>query len=483
MPLFNPDTEMDLGGDLDFDLYTPQEGYASARALELGTSVDGHQIPLNSVSQLDYTSPQTTPPQQPRHSPAPSAPWNRISPPGPQSTATPILAPSRQVSLRSVYGFAVVEQDGMDYAPAPGFLGNQQQVFEDDGYDWSSHAEFPGNYRDGNNNRPEMDRFGSVRQVTQNYENHFQSLVEGGGIHQAGTAPGYLGYSDFGQVESNRSMPKTAKKPTRNQSTKRTPTVEEDLEEDGVEADHTVVQQVHKDRYESDFGKLRLRISEAALSFIRDGWVVLKDKGVPCFKPNGGAWKKSPRNRHKYGEGQVWMNSDEATFRDALFWALGRDMPNRSPHSDPKFRDSYAEARAEKSHELERYLDAGRVEGMMDAAAMHSNRQSRLRNLQQLIPDNPAGRPQRSLAQAIVNAIAGKHVDLDALAAHIKDPAAFEYAPLPAWMQVDPVYLQPGPAADRFIQEYLADWRDEKRAADYWRKEAGWAFAYGAGAR
>ncbi|KAL5318009.1 hypothetical protein ACEPPN_015113 [Leptodophora sp. 'Broadleaf-Isolate-01'] len=484
MPLFNPETDMDLSGDLDFDLYTPQEGYASARGLELGTSADGYQIPFRCVSQLEHASPQSTPPRSPppRSSPH-SAPQTRLAPPIPQLTATPAHAPSGLFSSPPTHGSAIDVGDRMDYTPTIGSLNNSLQFVDDDENDRSSHVEFAGVHLDRMNNAPAIGPFPNARQFVKGDDNDWSSHVEFADVHRDRITRGFRDRGDDDLVEPKPSKPRGAKKTTSTKRTikKATKSIPTEPVEDALEEDQTVVQKVHKDRYQSDFGMLRLHLSEATVSFIRDEWAVLKDKGVPCFKPAGGAWKTN--QRHKYGEGQVWINSDEATFRDALFWALGRDMPNRTPQCELKYRDSYTEGRVEKSHELERYLDAGRVEGMMDAAVMHSNRQARLRNLQQLIPRSPVGRPKRSLAQAIVNAIAGKHVDLDALGARIKDPAKFGHGPLPASMQVDPVYLQPGPATDKFIQKYLLDWMNEKRAADDSRKDAGRALASAAGAR
>ena len=242
-----------------------------------------------------------------------------------------------------------------------------------------------------------------------------------------------------------------------------------DEEEEGEEEEEDTPRQVvHKDRYQSDFGKHRIGMNEATISFVRDGWVFLKDKGVTCFKPGGGAWGSGS----KFGQGQVWVNNDEMIFKDALLWATGKGRSRSKARYEPKYRDSYEAAILEKSNELERYLDACRTEGGMDAAQMHSNRQARLRIVLLKLPQDLAQKPQPGEAQAVVDAIAGKPVDLAALTARINEPAKSGFGPLPATMQVDPVYLQPGPATNAFMKKDAADWKEKKKAGDKSRRES-----------
>ena len=284
-------------------------------------------------------------------------------------------------------------------------------------------------------------------------------------------------------------------------------------EEKGTGEDDQVAQKVHHDRWEPDFGKIRPKISEAMLSFIRDGYEVLKDTEVVCFKPDGGAFKASTRKqkkkkgdekaddqkdekvpkknqkgndekseekeaptqkKKKVGSGQVWVTNDEAFFKDAVTWAIGGHL-GTSNH-DPAFRDSYLGARHDRNKELNKWLDSARYAGNMDAARMAENRRARRQAVENLLAQYKRKGQKATVSQAkeVINAIAGKTVDYEELKNRIKDPEknGYEFGPLPAALQVDPIYSSAKEQTQEFKDKKVKEYNDWKLKADRVRKAA-----------
>ena len=291
----------------------------------------------------------------------------------------------------------------------------------------------------------------------------------------------------------------------------------QDLEKDedevkGTVEDGEVVQKVHHDRWQPDFGKIRPKISEAMLSFIRDGYEVLKDTEVVCFKPDGGAFKASTRKQKKKGDekagdqkdvevqkknqkendeeskekeaptqkkkkvgsGQVWVTNDEAFFKDAVNWAMGGHLG--STNHDPAFRDSYLGARRERDEELNKWLDSARYAGNMDAARMADNRKARRRAAENLLAQYKRKGQKATISQAkeVINAIAGKKVDYEELKNRIKDPEknGYEFGPLPAALQVDPIYSFAEEQTQEFKDKKVEEYNEWKVKADLARRAA-----------
>ncbi|XMA09557.1 hypothetical protein WAI453_002348 [Rhynchosporium graminicola] len=240
---------------------------------------------------------------------------------------------------------------------------------------------------------------------------------------------------------------------------------EEGEQVDGATGQGGVKQVQHKNRYERDFGLRRPHISEAKISFIRDGWSTSRATEA-SFQPGGGAWIGTT----KRGDGAVSITAEEDIFRVGLEWALGKPRPSMVARND-QYRDVRTEARRERDHEGRVRLDVLLVQGKLDPAQMKTNRDARLAAVTALLPPADSKRKASDAeAQQMIDAIAGKHIDLAAFKDLIKDTAA-QYGPLPASMQVDPVRLQPGPATDALIKKMKEFYDKEKRDLDRKRRK------------
>ncbi|CZT49626.1 uncharacterized protein RSE6_10502 [Rhynchosporium secalis] len=202
---------------------------------------------------------------------------------------------------------------------------------------------------------------------------------------------------------------------------------EEGEQDDGATSQGGIKQVQHKNRYERDFGLRRPHISEAKISFIRDGWSTSRATEA-SFQPGGGAWIGTT----KRGDGAISITAEEDIFRVGLEWALGKPRPSMVARND-QYRDVRTEAPL-------------------------------------LPPADSKRKASDAEAQQMIDAIAGKHIDLAAFKDLVKDTAA-QYGPLPASMQVDPVRLQPGPATDALIKKMKEVYDKEKRDLDGKRRK------------
>ncbi|PVH78024.1 hypothetical protein DL98DRAFT_656424 [Cadophora sp. DSE1049] len=418
MPLFDPDTDLDFGDDVDFDLHTSSDGYASAESLGFGVEVDGIHLPLRGVSQLEHTSPQSTPPESPRNSTPPTY------------TRGPSRSPASQ----------------------------------------PHNPSSPNNNQHRNNNMNPSDR-DLASQLKNFLEEEEEEDIRPPGRRSRLTQKGMGRVHQADDEEEGED--------------------EEEEEEQENNGDGEVVQVEHHDRWQPDFGKIRPKIPESMLSFIRDGYEVLKDTEVVCFKPNGGAFKPSTRKqskkkeddkqgdkaeaKKKVGRGQVWITKDEAFLRDAVTWAIGGYI-GKSNH-DPAYLNSYEGARRERDEELNRWLDSARYAGNMDAPRMAANRRARRQAVESLLDQYGDRKATIARAKDVVNAIAGKTVDYDELKARIKDPETHGYGfgPLPAALQVDPIYLPLAEQTQQYKDGKVKEYTDWKENADGVRKAKGWA--------
>ncbi|KAL2068542.1 hypothetical protein VTL71DRAFT_14879 [Oculimacula yallundae] len=412
MPLFDPDTDMNLGDDFSFDEEDSSNGYAGPENLGFGVSIDGVQVPLRTSTHRQSSSPHSSSPRAPATHPS-----ERLS----HASNTPSTPATRARS-----------ESSESFSSGSTHMSNSDNGRGDDQ---------PANLVDGAANVP-------------------------------------VDEDDVSTVDDSDSDDDDVRGPEQRSKGKERAVLEEEEEEDDEEEDENgdeggdeendeeeevIVQVEHKSRWQPDFGLRRPGLSEAEVSFIRDGWSVLRvAEGKVFDRPNGGAWTVKP-----IGKAAVTITDDENVFLDAIKWALGKTRPKVDPSRTPEYRESYRAARIERSYEFSKRLDVGRVKGMLDAAQMKANRQLRIAAVSQLVPAyDSKQKATDAQVQAIINAIAGKPINLADFKDRINNHANFQHAPLPLTMQVDPVLLPAGPATTALIESTVRDWEDEKKILD-----------------